>query len=388
VSTVTTYPTTLTLVPWAIDTEIDAYPRISDQILPDLPPTGVPVLQTQQVAADHSLTFDLQPGAYWAVAPLTPGQRDYRYIGFVVTEPDQYIAGPPGQTGPSGGSGPPGVPGPQGPQGPTGAKGDVGPFGAQGPRGPAGGDGTSGPQGDTGPAGPVGPKGDTGDPGGPVGPAGPQGPQGAPGPQGPVGVRGPQGPKGDTGDQGPKGDTGAQGIAGAPGAAGAQGIQGVQGVKGDKGDTGAQGIQGVQGVPGTVPATGYQRRMVSNQRQISAAGAAVVFNAAGAPYVDLTPGEWRVWGTAFLRASAGDVGMLGFYNETTGLSIPGVESPIALVGPSPGGATVCTEMVITVAANTRLRLVAFGQTIGTTTLQIGEFIGAAVAAMVAHLIHP
>jgi hypothetical protein len=82
VSTVTTYPITLTLVPWPIASTVNAYPRVSDQILPDLPPTGVPVVDSAVVAADHSLSFDLPPGVYWAVAPLTAGQRDYRYVGF------------------------------------------------------------------------------------------------------------------------------------------------------------------------------------------------------------------------------------------------------------------------------------------------------------------
>jgi hypothetical protein len=136
-----------------------------------------------------------------------------------------------------------------------------------------------------------------------------------------------------------------------------------------------------------IPAIGYQRRIANNLRQISAPGAAVVFNAAGAPFVDLTPGQWHVWGSAFLRASAGDIAMLSLYNETTALSLASAESPIALVGPSPGGSTAVTEFVITVAVPTRLRLLAFGQTVGTTTLQIGEFIAATVAVMVAYLVH-
>jgi hypothetical protein len=124
VSTVTTYPITLTLVPWPIASTVNAYPRVSDQILPDLPPTGVPVVDSAVVAADHSLSFDLPPGVYWAVAPLTAGQRDYRYVGFVIEEPDHQIEGPQGETGPSGGSGPVGAARRPGPPGAIGPKGD------------------------------------------------------------------------------------------------------------------------------------------------------------------------------------------------------------------------------------------------------------------------
>jgi len=220
VSTVTTYPTTLTLVPWAPGTTVDAYPRVSDQILADMPPTGVPMVASEVVAADRSLLFDLPEGDYWAVAPMTPGQRDYRYVQFRSQIPlADFIPGPPGPMGPQGYPGPQGE---RGPAGPTGATGPQGPQGVIGPQGPGG-------TGSIGPAGPQGAQGDTG----PVGPAGPQGIQGEVGPQGPQGIQG------LTGAQGPKGDTGATG---------AKGDTGAQGPKGDKGDTGAQGPPGTPAI--------------------------------------------------------------------------------------------------------------------------------------------
>jgi hypothetical protein len=214
---------TLTLVPWEIGVAVDAYPRRSDQVLSDMPPTGVGVAGSSSVLSDRSLTYNLPDGEYWAVAPITPGQRDYRYLAFVVATPDPSVPGPQGPQGPQGPSGPngnQGLPGPTGASGPTGPQGVVGP---QGPKGAQGAQGVPGRDGDTGPQGlkgDTGPKGDTGDPGGPVGPqgpAGPQGSQGVPGPQGTQGVAGPQGVKGDTGPQGPQGDVGPQGPQGPSG---------------------------------------------------------------------------------------------------------------------------------------------------------------------------
>lgn len=220
----------LTDVPWKIGSDVDAYPRKSDQMLPDMPPTGVAKVDTDTVAPDQSLVYDLSDGAYWAVAPITPGQRDYRYVGFVVATPDTNIKGDTGQTGPSGTPGPAGPQGLPGPQGPSGGIGPIGNTGAQGPRGPNGAQGVPGRDGDQGAVGPQGPqgaKGDTGDPGGPVGPQGPAGPQGV---KGLTGDPGPQGPKGDKGDVGNTGPVGAQGIPGPDGPQGVQGIPGPEGI--------------------------------------------------------------------------------------------------------------------------------------------------------------
>jgi hypothetical protein len=104
--------TTLMLVPWAIGTAVKAYPRRSELKLPDMPPPMVAAVATQNVGADQSVTFGpgLDPGEYWAIAPLTPGQRDYRYVGFSIEAPDYYVPGPAGPQGPQG---------PIGPQGPA-----------------------------------------------------------------------------------------------------------------------------------------------------------------------------------------------------------------------------------------------------------------------------
>jgi hypothetical protein len=71
---------TLKQVPWDIGRSVDAYPRVSDQVNDDLPPTGVGVVQAAPVNADQTLTYTLEPGFYWAVAPITSGGRDYRYV--------------------------------------------------------------------------------------------------------------------------------------------------------------------------------------------------------------------------------------------------------------------------------------------------------------------
>jgi hypothetical protein len=118
VSTVTTYPVDLTLVPWAPATSVAVYPRVSEQVLADMPPTGVPVVATNVVAPDRSLSFDLPEGDYYAVAPMTPGQRDYRYLAFRSEIPlEEFIPGPPGPLGPQG------YPGPSGAQGAAGSAG-------------------------------------------------------------------------------------------------------------------------------------------------------------------------------------------------------------------------------------------------------------------------
>lgn len=120
-------------VPWAVGANVPYYPRTSDQVLPDMPPTGVPALGNALVASDQTLTYDVVPGQYWACAPLS-APRDFRYVGFSYQDP------PPVQ-----------IPGPPGPQG---IQGTVGPMGPQGVQGVAGPQGPAGPTGAVGPAGP------------------------------------------------------------------------------------------------------------------------------------------------------------------------------------------------------------------------------------------
>lgn len=107
---------TLRNVPWPIGAEVPVYPRISDQMLPDMPPTGVSAVAVGMVQETQILQFgDLPYGEYWACAPLTPGMRDFQYVGFgVVAPPPEWIPGP---TGPQGIQGPVGPAGPVGPQG-------------------------------------------------------------------------------------------------------------------------------------------------------------------------------------------------------------------------------------------------------------------------------
>lgn len=155
--------TILRNVPWPIDTMVSAYQRLSGP-LPDMPPPSQPSFGVAPVMPDRSVSFDagvadFDPGQYWAVAPLTPGGRDYRYVGFAIEPVLTEIPGPPGPQGSPGGSGPPGPPGLQGPQGPTGATGGSGPFGAQGPTGPQGPPGAAGSPGPVGQTGPTGPSG-------------------------------------------------------------------------------------------------------------------------------------------------------------------------------------------------------------------------------------
>jgi hypothetical protein len=77
---------TLTLVPWAPGTSVGAYPRRSEQLRPDGPPTGIPATDTQIVAADASLTYDLADGEYWAAAPVN-GSDHWQYVSFVAETP-------------------------------------------------------------------------------------------------------------------------------------------------------------------------------------------------------------------------------------------------------------------------------------------------------------
>jgi hypothetical protein len=77
---------TLTLVPWAPGTPVGAYPRHSEQMLPNQPPTGIPVEDTQPVAGDASLTFpNLGGGEYWAAAAFNGG---WQYVAFTVDTED------------------------------------------------------------------------------------------------------------------------------------------------------------------------------------------------------------------------------------------------------------------------------------------------------------
>lgn len=73
----------LTLVPWDAGRNVDAYPRRSELRLDDMAPPMIASAKLATVAPDRSLTFaGLAPGEYWAIAPITVGQRDYRYIAF------------------------------------------------------------------------------------------------------------------------------------------------------------------------------------------------------------------------------------------------------------------------------------------------------------------
>jgi hypothetical protein len=152
--------------PWEPGRGVPAYQRRSEVILPDMPPPGQQPVSAATVADDYTLTFDIIPGTYWAIAPLTPGGKDYRYIGFNTEDPPAAVPGPPGPEGPSGPSGLPGPPGLNGTTGPQGGIGPAGPFGPQGVPGPAGPAGARGPVGDPGPQGPQGMQGPKGDPGG------------------------------------------------------------------------------------------------------------------------------------------------------------------------------------------------------------------------------
>ena len=102
---------TLKDVPWPVGSVVMFYPRISDQVLNDLPPTGVPDVFFAFVQPDGTLSIApqiLEDGQYWAAAPVTPGGRDYRWVGFGLTyEPPTQIPGP---TGPTGAQGPTGNP--------------------------------------------------------------------------------------------------------------------------------------------------------------------------------------------------------------------------------------------------------------------------------------
>jgi hypothetical protein len=258
-----TLTVTLRNVPWPPGTLVEAFPRISEIVHPDMPPPGQQWVDQSNVLNDWTLPFGVpDPGQYWAVAPITPGGRDYRYVAFSAEAVNNQIPGPPGPAGVQGNPGPTGPQGPLGPTGPTGPQGTRGPFGAQGvpgPQGPAGAPGASGSDGLRGPKGDPGPQGVPGDPGGPPGPQGPQGdpgPVGPLGPQGDPGPAGPVGPKGDIGPTGPQGATGSQGSQGPQGDKGDTGATGIQGIPGPQGNTGPQGNQGPQGPIGPTGPTG------------------------------------------------------------------------------------------------------------------------------------
>jgi hypothetical protein len=76
----------LTLVPWAPGTPVGAYPKRSELMLPEQPPTGVPPEHTEIVAADASLLYrGMIGGDYWAAAPLN---GVWKYIAFTIEVPD------------------------------------------------------------------------------------------------------------------------------------------------------------------------------------------------------------------------------------------------------------------------------------------------------------
>jgi hypothetical protein len=77
---------TLTLVPWAPGTSVGAYPRRSEQLRPDGPPTGITPTDTEVVADDASLSYNLADGEYWAAAPVN-GSDHWQYVSFVAETP-------------------------------------------------------------------------------------------------------------------------------------------------------------------------------------------------------------------------------------------------------------------------------------------------------------
>jgi hypothetical protein len=71
----------LSTVPWLAGTGVDAYTRtLATVVDPSRLPPGAPV-DTEAVASDGSLTFTLDYGDYFAVAPLG---GVYRYVAFAL----------------------------------------------------------------------------------------------------------------------------------------------------------------------------------------------------------------------------------------------------------------------------------------------------------------
>lgn len=176
-----------------------------------------------------------------------------------------------------------------------------------------------------------------------------------------------------------------------------RGATGAQGAKGDTGAQGPQGPKGDTGATGAIQDPQSQRRQGLGIQQSSAgAGLSLVFNVAGAPYVDLTPGTWKVEASASIKANMQDLAIIGLYNETAGAGLSGSGGPWSIVNlpatPNPDGwADVHTGVVVTIptgSAAQRYRIWAIPQ--GGSTLTIGNSAVSNVpcAAMNAYLIGP
>jgi hypothetical protein len=148
----------------------------------------------------------------------------------------------------------------------------------------------------------------------------------------------------------------------------------VGGIKGDKGDT------------GTVSDPGY-RKGTGNVTQTAPGNAApLLANAAGMPYLDLTPGTWRVRGYASTYANVADYVYMQLYSETDSAVIPGTYSAGSVNNTS---ASLLfgepeTASVITVTKTTRVRLYLTPQ--GASTISINS--GFCTTMMEAWLVGP
>lgn len=148
----------------------------------------------------------------------------------------------------------------------------------------------------------------------------------------------------------------------------------IGGIKGDKGD------------PGTVSDPGYRKGTGNVTQSAPGNNQPLLANAAGMPYLDLTPGTWRVRGYASTYANVADYVYMQLYSETDSAVIPGTYSAgsvnntsASLIFGEPE-----TASVITVTKTTRIRL--YLTPAGSSTITINS--GFCTTMMEAWLVGP
>lgn len=120
--------------------------------------------------------------------------------------------------------------------------------------------------------------------------------------------------------------------------------------------------------------------------QVGPSNAPWVYNIASAPYLDLTPGQWRIDGGVMVSSNPQDYVMLALYNETDAVVIPGSSGPAVFAGTAAPYASVYLSTVVNVAKNVRLRLYVMPNGASAQTAIAAG--GKPTAQMIAHRVTP
>lgn len=112
-------------------------------------------------------------------------------------------------------------------------------------------------------------------------------------------------------------------------------------------------------------------------------GVAWPLNVSGAPFLDLTPGTWKIDAGATMFGNVADYAIIGLYNQTTAAGISFSGGTATIVGPisgSSGYGTPTTSTFLTVIVNARYRIWVIPNGASTQTVVASAAVPTAVMA--------